>query len=144
MLKSNFNEEGGINAEIIHTDNGNTVIVKNMSKKDAQALVVFTKNTWKDTAVYANRADGSVIVDIFDLNNIKGSEELVFAIQNETQSKNTNMARIVFKAEHSSCIRRGCGGCPFYVGRGTCAAHKYEKIDKIITHLEQKQASLKK
>lgn len=138
MLKSNFDDQDKISAEISYADNGNMVRVENMSKEDARALVTFVKDTWNSVGTSVNTKNRSVKVDIFDMESVKDPTRIDGVIKAELKDKKATMVSILFKTNCRVCSQRECTECPFYMAHtgcgGGCAAEKYRAINNMIAH----------
>lgn len=125
MLKSKIDGQASIDVETSYTSNGNMVTVKNMSKIDAKVLVRFVKGTWNSVYVSVNTKNGTVIVDIFDLEDVKDTQEgkMRAVIRDEIKNTEVTMVSVLYEAQEIACKKMRCGECPFYFGH--CFAGKY-------------------
>ena len=125
MLKSKIDDQASIDVETSYASNGNMVTVKNMSKIDAKVLVRFVKGTWNSVYVSVNTKSGTVIVDIFDLEDVKDTQKgkMRAVIKDEIKNTEVTMVSVLYEAEEITCKKMRCGECPFYFKH--CFANKY-------------------
>lgn len=125
MLKSKIDDQGTIDVETSYASNGNMITVKNMSKIDAKVLVRFVKGAWNSVYVSVNTKNGTVIVDIFDLEDVKDTQKgkMRSVIKDELKKTEVTMVSVLYEAQEITCEKMRCRDCPFYFGH--CFANKY-------------------
>ena len=132
MLKSKIDDQASMEVETTYASNGNMVTVKNMSKVDAKGLVRFVKGTWNNVYVSVNTKNGTVIVDIFDLADVKDTQKgkMRVAIKKDLKDAEITMVDVLYEVEEIACVKMMCRECPFYFGH--CTANKYLYIKRKI------------